>query len=99
MCMILFEPLAELLVSAEETFQRFADNVLMRRAAEEGRIALEHCVRLLVETRGDYLLFLLRFNLRNQGHLFISSAVSHSNWLRFLPATLPATERGNLLDN
>jgi hypothetical protein len=47
--MIFFEPLVELLVSAEQTFQRFADDVLMRCASEESRIALKHCVRFLVE--------------------------------------------------
>src|SRR6266850_1374179 len=71
----------------------------MRRASKESRIALEHCVRFLVEARRNYLLFMLGFYLRDQGHLFISSAVSDSKSLVSLPATLPPTERGSLLDN
>jgi len=49
--MILFEPLVELFVSAKETFQGFANDVLVRRASKESCIALKHCVRFLVETR------------------------------------------------
>src|SRR5229473_3405011 len=97
--MILFKPLVELLVSAEQPFQRLANDVLVRSTSEKGRIALKHCVRFLVETCRNYFLFLLGFYLRNQGHLFISSAVSDSKSLCSLHATLPATERGSLLDN
>src|SRR5712692_11119860 len=71
----------------------------MRCPSEKGSIALEHCVRLLVEACRNYLLFLLGFYLRDQGHLFISSAVIDSKSLCSLRATLPATERGSLLDN
>jgi hypothetical protein len=46
---ILFKPQVELLVSTEQTLQRFADNVLVRRAPEESRIPLKHRVRFLVE--------------------------------------------------
>src|SRR5260370_40785142 len=96
--MILFKPQVELLVSTEQTLQRFADDVLVRRASEESRIALKHRVRFLVGASRNYLLFLLGFYLRNQGHLFISSAVTDSKLLCSLHATLPATERGILLD-
>src|SRR6266849_10721444 len=96
--MILFKPLVELFVSAEETFQGFANDVLVRRSSEESRIALKHRVRFLVEAGRNYLLFMLGFYLRDQGHLFVSSAVSDSKSLGCLSATLPATERGTLLD-
>jgi hypothetical protein len=36
--MILFKPQVELLVSTEQTLQRSADDVLVRRAPEERRI-------------------------------------------------------------
>src|SRR5229473_3343755 len=71
----------------------------MSCASKERRITLEHCVRFLVEARRNYLLFMLGFYLRDQGHLFISSAVSGSKSLVSLPTTLPATERGSLLDH
>src|SRR6266704_242053 len=97
--MILFEPLVEFLVSAEQAFQGFTDDVLVRRPSEEGCITLKHCVRFLVEACRDNLLFLFGFDLWYQGHLLISSAVIDSGWLGFLSATLPATERGTLLDD
>jgi hypothetical protein len=59
--MILFKPQVELLVSTEQTLQRFADDVLVRRAPEESRIPLKHRVRFLVEGSRNYLLFLLGF--------------------------------------
>src|SRR5229473_1892367 len=96
--MILFKPLVELLVSAEQPFQRLANDVLVRSTSEKGRIALKHCVRFLVETCRNYFLFLLGFYLRNQSHLFISSAVTDSKSLCSLHATLPVTERESLLD-
>src|SRR5258708_5907017 len=97
--MILFKPLVELLIAPEEPLQGFADDVLVRSTSEKGRIPLKHCVRFLVETCRNYFLFLLGFNLRNQGHLVASSVVSDSKSLGSLPATMPATERGILLGN
>src|SRR5260370_39996016 len=97
--MILFKPLVELFVSAEETFQRFTDDVFVGCASEESCITLEHRVRLLVEAGRNDLLFLLGFYFRNQGHIFISSAVSDSMSLGSLPGLLPAAERVNLLEN
>src|SRR5713226_1860132 len=97
--MILLKPLVELLVSPEQALQGFPDDVLMRCPSEEGCITLKHCVRFLVETCRNYLLFLLGFYLWNQSHLFISSAVSASKSLGSVPIVLPATELGTLLDN
>src|SRR5712664_4041765 len=71
----------------------------MRRAAKESRIPLKHCVRLLVETSGDYLPFLLGFDLWNQGHVPFSYSLCDSGSPAASPTTLPATERGSPLDN
>ena len=45
--MIPFKPLNELLVSTEEAFQGFVNDVLVRRASEEGCITLKHGMRFL----------------------------------------------------
>jgi hypothetical protein len=97
--MVFLKPLVELLVSPKETFEGFTDDVLVRRATKESRIALKHGVSFLVETCGDYFLFLLGFDLRNQSHILFSSGGSASKLPTASLITLPATERGDLLDN
>ena len=54
--MIPFKPLNELLVSTEEAFQGFANDVLVRRASEEGCITLKHGMRFL-SRRADTTFF------------------------------------------
>jgi hypothetical protein len=48
--MILLKPVVELLVSSEEAFQGFANDIFVSCTSKESRITLKHCVRFLVET-------------------------------------------------